>query len=169
MPRGSDRLLTVINNVESRHTHVHTHTHTCKQPLPTFTQALVFAPSLSLPSSFPPLACSSRSPRSPSFLYDELLGGFSVWQEALSLIQDEEKKKEKERKTERKEEDGEGGWKLETPGGTSPHIVRICLTASQEGLHLPLNTRGIITDQNKLPICSQQRCLPVKSPELHKI
>lgn len=61
---------------------------------------------LSLPSSFPPLARSSRSPRSPSFLYDELLGGLSVWQEALSLIRDEKKKK---RKTERKEEDGEGG------------------------------------------------------------
>lgn len=114
----------------------------------------------------PRLSCSSRPLRSSRFLYDELLGGFSVWQEALSFIQDEKKRKKKKG---RKEEDGEGGWKLETPGGTSLHIVRICLTASQEGLHLPLNTRGIITDQNKLPICSQQRYLPVKSPELHKI
>lgn len=96
--------------------------------------------------------------------------GASVFGRRLCLSYEMKKrKKEKERETERKEEDGEGGWKLETPGGTSPHIVRICLTASQEGLHLPLNTRGIITDQNKLPICSQQRCLPVKSPELHKI
>ena len=177
MPRGSDRLLAVINNEERTthaHTHTHTHTHTHMQ---TPSSHLYTSPRLCSVSLCPPpsprLACSSSSPRSPSFLYDELLGGFSVWQEALSLIRDEKKKKkkaEKERETERKkEEDGEGGWKLETPGGTSPHIVRICLTASQEGLHLPLNTRGIITDQNKLPICSQQRCLPVKSPELHKI
>lgn len=98
--------------------------------------------------------------------------GASVFGRRLCLSYEMKKKrKEKKRKKQkgRKEEDGEGGWKLETPGGTSLHIVRICLTASQEGLHLPLNTRGIITDQNKLPICSQQRCLPVKSPELHKI
>lgn len=102
MPRGSDRLLTVINNVEK--THTHTHANSLFPPLHKPSSLL----HLSLPSAFPPLACSSRSPRSPSFLYDELLGGFSVWQEALSLIQDE-KKKEKERKTERKEKDGEGG------------------------------------------------------------
>lgn len=87
--------------------HIHTHTHKCKHPLPTFTQAFVFAPSLFALLRLPPPACSSRSPRSPSFLYDELLGGFSVWQEALSLIRDE--KNQKERETERKEEDGEGG------------------------------------------------------------
>lgn len=50
---------------------------------------------LALPTTSPLLPCSSRPLRSSSFLYDELLGGFSVWQEALSLIQDE-KKKEKE-------------------------------------------------------------------------
>lgn len=91
--------------------------------------------------------------------------GASVFGRRLCLSYNMKKRKKKKG---RKEEDGEGGWKLETPGGTSLHIVRICLTASQEGLHLPLNTRGIITDQNKLPICSQQRCLPVKGPELHK-
>lgn len=144
----------------------HTHTQTPGSHLYTsphlYSIFFFFSPLLSTS----PHPCSFRPLRSSSFLYDELLGGFSVWQEALSLIQDEKKRK---KKNGRKEEDGEGGWKLETPGGTSLHIVGICLTASQEGLHLPLNTRGIITDQNKLPICSQQRCLPVKSPELHKI
>lgn len=76
----------------------------------------------------------------------------------------------KRRRWNEKKETEEVGENFETPGGTSLHILRICLTASQAGvLHLPRNTRGIITDQNKLPICSQQRCVSVKSPELHKI
>lgn len=160
MPRGSDRLLTFINSKERTHTHANTRFPPLHKPS-SLLHLFFFCPP-------PPtrLPCSSRPLRSSSFLYDELLGGSSVWQEALSFIQDEKKRKKKKG---RKEEDGEGGWKLETPGGTSLHIVRICLTASQEGLHLPLNTRGIITDQNKLPICSQQRYLPVKSPEIHKI
>lgn len=162
MPRGSDRLLTFINNEERTHTHANTRFPPLHQPS-SLLHLFFFCRS---PQPSPLLSCSSCPLRSSSFLYDELLGGFSVWQEALSLIRDEKKRK---KKNGRKEEDGEGGWKLETPGGTSLHIVGICLTASQEGLHLPLNTRGIITDQNKLPICSQQRCLPVTSPELHKI
>lgn len=142
-------------------------THTYKHPLPTFTQALAFSLSLSaLLQRPPPPVRSSRSPQGLVFCMMSSWG-VSVFGRRLCLSY-KMKKKEK-RKTERKEEDGEGGWKLQTPGGTSPHIVGICLTASQEGLHLPLNTSGIITDQNKLPICSQQRCLPVKSPELHKI
>lgn len=51
VPRGSDRLLTVINNVERTHTHIHTH---AKHPLPTFTQPHIFAPSLCPPPP-PPL------------------------------------------------------------------------------------------------------------------
>lgn len=145
------------------------HTHVCKHPLPTFTQALVFAPSLSA-LLLPPVSLVLPVLRGALVFCMMSSWGASVFGRRLCLSYEMKKrKKEKERETERKEEDGEGGWKLETPGGTSPHIVRICLTASQEGLHLPLNTRGIITDQNKLPICSQQRCLPVKSPELHKI
>lgn len=62
---------------------------------------------LSAPRTPPnPLACSPHSPRSPSFLYDELLGGFSVWQEALSLIQDE-KKGERQREKKKMEKEGE--------------------------------------------------------------
>ena len=49
-----------------------------------------------------------------SFLYDELLGGFSVWQEALSLIQDGGGLRGEERKTEGKEE---GEEKLVEGGG----------------------------------------------------
>lgn len=57
----------------------------------------------------------------------------------------------------------EEGENLRPPGALHLHIVRICLTASQEGFtSSPGTRRGIITDQNKLPICSQQRCLPVK-------
>lgn len=87
----------------------------------------------------------------------------------MSLIPDEKKASEKERQREKKKKTEAEGENLRPPWALLHHIVRICLTASQEGLHLPLNTRGIITDQNKLPICSQQRCLPVRSPELHKI
>lgn len=166
MPRGSDRLLTVINNVERTHTPTHTKTKTL---FPPFLYTSPRLPSILLPPPSLSLACSLHSRRSPRFLYDELLGGLSVWQEALSLIRDEKKKRKRKRDGREKREMEKEGENLRPLGATSPHIVRICLTASQEGLHLPLNTRGIITDQNKLPICSQQRCLPVKSPELHKI
>lgn len=84
----------------------HTHTQTPGSHLYTsphlYSIFFFFAASLNLP----PHPCSFRPLRSSSFLYDELLGGFSVWQEALSLIQDEKKRK---KKNGRKEEDGEGG------------------------------------------------------------
>lgn len=144
---------------------IHTHTHTRAQTPSSHLYTSLFS-SCPPPSPFSRLFFSFLQ-GAPVFCMMSSWGA-SVFGRRLCLSY-EMKKREKERKTGRKEEDGEGGWKLETPGGTSPHIVRICLTASQEGLHLPLNTRGIITDQNKLPICSQQRCLPVKSPELHKI
>lgn len=64
---------------------------------------------------------------------------------------------------EREKKEKEEGENLRPPGALHLHIVRICLTASQEGFtSSPGTRRGIITDQNKLPICSQQRCLPVK-------
>lgn len=64
---------------------------------------------------------------------------------------------------EREKKEEEEGENLRPPGALHLHIVRICLTASQEGFtSSPGTRRGIITDQNKLPICSQQRCLPVK-------
>lgn len=164
VPRGSDRLLTVINNVER--THIHTYTHmqnTLFPPLHNPRSSLLFSAPPTPPHSLILLVLCG------ALVFCVMSSwGASVFGSRLCLSYEMKKMKKKKRKTARKE-DGEGGWKLETPGGISPHIVRICLTASQEGLHLPLNTRGIITDQNKLPICSQQRCLPVKSPELHKI
>lgn len=101
MPRGSDRLLTFINNEERTHTHANTRFPPLHQPSSLL--HLFFFRRFSQP---PPHPCSFRPLRSSSFLYDELLGGFSVWQEALSLIQDEKKRK---KKNGRKEEDGEGG------------------------------------------------------------
>lgn len=124
MPRGSDRLLTFINNEHMRtlsHTHARAHTHTQTPSSHLYTSPSSLLPSLRTHThilSARPTSPSPRlffhSPRSPSFLYDELLGGFSVWQEALSLIRDEKKEgsnKKKKRKGdgERKEEDGEGG------------------------------------------------------------
>lgn len=151
MPSGSDRLRTIRNKVDQIQT-----------PLPK-------------PSSSPAFPCPPLFSRSV-FLFSKE-ASFSVWWApgglqflAGGFVSQTrwKKKKEKERWREREKMNKEAE-NLRPPGGTSPHIVWICLTASQEGLHLALNTRSLITDQNKLPICSQQRCLPVKSPELHKI
>lgn len=108
MPRGSDRLLTFINNEERTHTHANTRFPPLHQP-----SSLLHLFFLPLPSTSPLLPCSSRPLRSSSFLYDELLGGFSVWQEALSLIQDE--KKERKRMGEKKKTEKEGE-NLRPPG-----------------------------------------------------
>lgn len=92
MPCGSDRLLTFINSEERTHTHANTQFPPLHKPSSLL--HFFFAAPLTPPHR------SSRPLRSSSFLYDELLGGFSVWQEALSFIQDE-KKKEKEREKRR--------------------------------------------------------------------
>lgn len=121
MPRGSDRLLTFINN-EHMHTLSHTLTHTRKHPLPTFTQA----PRLLLPSLR--THTHTYSPRTPpplplacSFILRGALvfcmmssWGASAFGRRLCLSYEMKKKrrgakkKEKKRKGdgERKEEDG---------------------------------------------------------------
>lgn len=102
MPRGSDRLLTFINSEERTHTHANTRFPPLHKP-----SSLLHLFFCRSPQPPPPrLSCSSRPLRSSSFLYDELLGGFSVWQEALSFIQDE--KKERKRKGEKKKMEKEG-------------------------------------------------------------
>ena len=118
MPRGSDRLLAVINNEERTthahtHTHTHTHTHICKHPLPTFTQALVFAPSLSA-LLLPPVSLVLPVLRGALVFCMMSSWGASVFGRRLCLSYEMKKRKkkkaEKERETERKkEEDGEGG------------------------------------------------------------
>lgn len=127
-------------------------------------KALIFPlPHSTLLLSTPCLFCL-LSKESPLFCVMSSWGA-TVFGRRLCLSYKMKKKKgeEKERRQNKEPEN------LRPPRALLHHIVRICLTASQEGLHLSLNMRGIITDQNKLPICSQQRCLPVKSPELHKI
>lgn len=158
------------------HTHTLTQAHTQTQSSHLYTgpRLCSISPSASLLTPPPLPLLFFHSPWSPSFLYDELLGAFSVWQEALSLIRDEKRAEEESacggagagRKgggLEKEKKEKEEGENLRPPGALHLHIVRICLTASQEGFtSSPGTRRGIITDQNKLPICSQQRCLPVK-------
>lgn len=71
-----------------------------------------------IPLCPPPLRLLARSPCSPrssSFLYDELLGGFGVWQEALSLIRDEKRKGERKKDGEKKKKTKKEGENLRPP------------------------------------------------------
>lgn len=70
----SDGLFKILKNVNDAHM------------LTLFPHLLDEGASSLHPSALLLLARSSCSQRSLGFLYDELLGGFSIWQEALSLI-----------------------------------------------------------------------------------
>lgn len=173
VPRGSDRLLTFINSA---------HTHTQSSHLYTGPRLCSISPSLLTPPPLP-LSCSFILRGALVFCMMSSWGASAFGRRLCLSYEMKKEQKKRERVGGREGEEREAGWRgkkkekeegenLRPPGALHLHIVRICLTASQEGFtSSPGTRRGIITDQNKLPICSQQRCLPVKkrSPELRKI